>query len=755
MAVGGAQESAIVAARGLSSPEFESVLLSGLEADDEGSLWAETAADGVRVVPVRHLVRAAHPVRDLLALLWLVRWCRRWRPDVVHTHSSKAGLVGRIAARLAGVPHVVHSVHGWSFNDEMPRRERALAIALERIGARFADVLIVESSTDLPKGLARRIGRRADYMLIRNGIDLERFRSARPDRARLRASLGVPEDCWLAGTVGRVADQKDPLAMVAAWRAVHVALPDAHFVWVGDGPLRGAVEAEARAAGLEKTFHVVGVRRDVAEVLATLDAFALSSLWEGLPRTLSEAMAAGVPVVATAVDGTTEAIDHEHTGLLVAPKRPRALAAALVRLHDDVTLSTRLSAGGEERAAWFDRKVMLDDLGELYRTLSAGTPVGTGHRPIVIAHVITGLGVGGAEKQLAQMVLAMGLPAARHVVFSLTTVGETGRQLLDAGIDVRAIGLSSGRPDPTAVLRLRAALREVAPDVVQTWLYHGDLIGGIAARTVGLPVVWNVRMSAMAAQETKRHTRAAARVSALLSRVVPHAIVCNSQSAVDDHAALGFDRKRMSIISNGVDSQRFHRDESARRALRVELAVDEATPLVGLVGRFDPQKDHRTFLEAMALVAAHRPDAHVVLCGQGLDGVDSLVSEIAGGCFDRKNIHALGARIDVERITAALDVSVSSSAYGESFPNAVAEAMACEVPVVVTDLPGSVALVDGIGSVVPTRDPAALAQAIEAALELDSPTRASLGARARARIVEQFDVQVSCDQYRDLYLALR
>jgi glycosyltransferase involved in cell wall biosynthesis len=260
-------------------------------------------------------------------------------------------------------------------------------------------------------------------------------------------------------------------------------------------------------------------------------------------------------------------------------------------------------------------------------------------------------------------------------------------------------------------------------------------------------------MSAMDAAETKRHTRAAARLSALLSRLVPQSIVCNSQSALDDHAALGFDRGRMAVIPNGVDSVRFRPDVAARRSVREELGLDDQGLLVGLVGRWDPQKDHRTFLEAFAVLVAHNPNVHAVLCGQDVDSVRPLIVEVGGHQLNRK-VHVMGSRTDIETITAALDVAVSSSAYGESFPNAIAEAMACEVPVVVTDLPGSVALVGDVGRVVPVGDSRALADAT-AGLLADCAARRRLGAAGRARVIAQWDVRVSHDRYLDVYAAAR
>lgn len=714
MAVGGAQESAITTCVELRPPSFEQVIFSGAEVDAEGSLADDARRQGVDVRLAPGLVMAIRPLGDLRAAWNLARLLREWRPEIVHTHSSKGGFVGRLAARLARVPHVVHSVHGWSFNDDMGPVLRSTIVGVERVSARITDALVVESSTDLPKGLGRKIGRAHQYALIRNGIDLARFHAPPTDVAATRRSLGAAEGGALVGTVGRLADQKDPLLMVDAFAKVLVDVPDATFAWVGDGPLREATAQRAAALGIEDRFHLVGLRRDVPDVVASFDVFALSSRWEGLPRTITEAMAACTPVVATSVDGTVEAIDDGRTGLLVPSGDADALARSIVAVLRDPAARSRMGAAGRERAAAFSRETMSRDLADLYRVLVDGDPVPRSHRPLKIVHVITGLGYGGAERQLQALVQHAG-PGVEHEVIALTGLGPVGRELLDRGIAVTALGLEASRPDLRQVLALRRHLRRSGADVVQTWLYHGDLLGGVAARSVGLPVIWSVRMTWMEEERTKASTMAVAKLCARLSARIPHAIVFNSERGRSSHGVHGYSLGRSLVIGNGVDSSMFHPDLAGGDRLRSRLGLGADVPLVGAVGRNDPQKGYDVLLDAMARIDVS--GAHLVLAGAGCDesNLELVAAVRRTGLTDRT--HLLGPQPDVAAVLTGLDLLVSASRYGESVPNVVLEALACRTPVVATDVGDLSALCSPRGmTTVPAGDGRALSRAIAAAL---------------------------------------
>lgn len=744
LAVGGAQQTALDLCEGLPADEWDLVLLAGPDADAEGSLAKEAQRRGIRVVHVPHLSRAVRPHRDVLATVWLLRWFRRHRPDIVHTHSSKAGALGRFAAWVAGVPTVVHSVHGWSFAPAMRPAVRRIIVGVERALARRTTRLVVVTSVDRDKGLAAGIGRPDQYRLIHNGIDLSAFRDVREDG--VREELGLPSEATLVGTVGRLVEQKNPLGMVDAMASVLHDEPDARFVWVGDGPLRGAVEERVRLNGLDDRFLIVGVRNDVPRWVGALDVFVLSSRWEGLPRTVTEAMAAGVPVVATAVGGVIEAVEDGRTGLLVPPGDPALLADRVRKVLHQPELAMALADAGRARARDFDRQTMIECVGCLYREAGSGR---ASEAPLRVTHVITGLGVGGAERTLERLVLGAGPMTVSHEVISLGGDGPVGERLRLAGVPVRLAHLRPGFPDLRGLLRLRRLVKASAPDVVQTWLYHGDLVGGLVARSLGLPVVWNIRQAMVGGATTRLRTRIVARACALLSGRVPTAIVSNSEAGRTGHVAFGYGARRFRVIPNGIETGRFRPDPDARRTVRAELGLADDAPVVGMVARVDAAKDHATMLQAVARLMTTQPDLRAVLVGAGVAD-DPTIRALVDRLGLDDVVVRLRPRDDVERLTAAMDVAVSSST-GEGWPNAVGEAMACGVPVVASDVGDSRILVGDAGTIIPPGDAVGLATAISRTLALDPPTRTAMGEGGRRRILEAHSMEAMLERYHEVW----
>jgi glycosyltransferase involved in cell wall biosynthesis len=301
---------------------------------------------------------------------------RRGRYDVVHTHSSKAGIVGRVAAKLAGVPAVVHTAHGWPFSREDSARTKAMWIRLERWCAGLCQAIVVVAESDRARGLAAGVGRPSQYELIRSGIEIEVYRDPGVDRAEARRRIGVPEHAFVIGTVGRLSRQKSPLDLLAAFARVAAGRSEARLVVVGDGPQRTEVEAAIVRAGLGDRVHLLGLREDVPEILPAFDVFALASRWEGLPRVFPQAMAAGLPIVATRVDGAPDAITPGENGWLVDIGDIEALGARLVALTADPGAARAMGESGRARVDAFSARRMVDQLAILYTRLarSEGTP---------------------------------------------------------------------------------------------------------------------------------------------------------------------------------------------------------------------------------------------------------------------------------------------------------------------------------------------------------------------------------------------
>jgi glycosyltransferase involved in cell wall biosynthesis len=369
---------------------------------------------------------------------------------------------------------------------------------------------------------------------------------------------------------------------------------------------------------------------------------------------------------------------------------------------------------------------------------------------IKLLHVITSLGIGGAETMLLNLISALDSTEVVSEVVSLSEGGSMRERLRAAGTPVRELGMVPGRVRPGDVALLTRWTRAARPDLVQTWMYHADLVGGVSARLAGVPVIWGIRQGNLDPALNRWSTLGTATLCASLSKILPARIVICSRSASAAHEEFGYSRDRMVVIPNGFDPRRFRPDPVMRQSMRAELGIPDDTPLVGLAARLDPQKDHATFFRAAERVHAHHPDVRFTLCGDGIDSSNATLMSWVNGAGLGEACHLLGRRDDVPRFFAALDVAVSSSC-GEGFPNVVGEAMACGVPCVVTDVGDSAFLVGETGLVVPPREPEALANAISALFRDGAAGRQARGMAARDRIEQEFALPVVAARYRRLY----
>jgi glycosyltransferase involved in cell wall biosynthesis len=367
-----------------------------------------------------------------------------------------------------------------------------------------------------------------------------------------------------------------------------------------------------------------------------------------------------------------------------------------------------------------------------------------------VTHIITGLEAGGAETMLLKLLSSLNAPGESAEVISLAPEGPLADPIRALGVPVMSLGLGGGLGALFGLPRLIRELRRSVPDLVQCWMYHANLLGGLAARVgVSAPVLWGLRQSDLDPALSKRSTIMVAKLGARLSFRVAQKILCVSESARQVHVALGYDDARMVVIPNGFDLARFRPDAEARREIRADLGIGPDDILIGLAARFDPQKDIGNFLAACARLAA--PKARFVLCGTGMDGSnDALVAMIKQAGLGER-VHLLGRRNDMARLTAALDIAVSSSAFGEGFSNTLGEALACGVPAVATDVGDSRLIVGAAGRVVPPRDAGALAAGIEELIALGPEGRAALGRQGRERMARDYGLAAIAERYRTLY----
>lgn len=371
-----------------------------------------------------------------------------------------------------------------------------------------------------------------------------------------------------------------------------------------------------------------------------------------------------------------------------------------------------------------------------------------------IVHLITGLGSGGAEQMLYKLLSRMDPVQFHSEVISLTGTHPVGEQIQALGVRVRGLGISRSLPSPTALIRLVGWLRQSSPDLLQTWMYHSDLIGSVASRLAGkLPVVWNIRHGELTSHGNKRRTFWTARLCAQVSRRIPHQVICCSNFARETHVQMGYAAEKMTVIPNGFDIDAFRPAPEHRLSVRSELDLAPDSPLIGLVARFHPLKDHHTFVEAAAQLHKSRPDVHFVLCGPAVSWDNAQLVGWIDHAGLRHRFHLLGGRTDIPRLTAAFDVATCCST-SEAFPNVVGEAMACGVPCVVTDVGDSAMVVGNTGVVVPPGEPAILASAWAKLVNMSAPARARWGESARERVVEHFALPAVVGRYEQLYKEL-
>ncbi len=372
--VGGAQENTLLTCAGLAERGHEVSLLTGPDAGPEGSLLAEAGQSSYRLIVVPSLHRALRPFADWRGRRDMTHVIRELNPQIVHTHSSKAGILGRLAARDAGVPVIVHTIHGMSFNRTQPFYVRRFYAALERYCAKFTVKLIGVAEAMAQQSVAAGIAEAEKFVTVYSGMRTDWYQPSRDDRAAVRRQWGVNPDDIVVGTVARLFTNKGYEVLIPAMREALRRLPKLFFVWVGDGAMRAVYERRLEQAGICRRVHLTGlVPPDrVAELLVGMDMLVHASQWEGLPRAAVQALLMEKPVIAFDIDGTGEVVIPGRTGVLVPLNDVSRLAAAITELATDPTKREQFGrAGRGECLRRFDHRLMVEQLEKLYQELLA------------------------------------------------------------------------------------------------------------------------------------------------------------------------------------------------------------------------------------------------------------------------------------------------------------------------------------------------------------------------------------------------
>lgn len=365
-------------------------------------------------------------------------------------------------------------------------------------------------------------------------------------------------------------------------------------------------------------------------------------------------------------------------------------------------------------------------------------------------HIITGLNNGGAEGVLFR--LCKHDKKNEHIVISMMDMGKYGSMLLESGIEVVCLNLSPGSVTLAGIRKLYKIIKQNKPDVVQTWMYHADLIGGVIAKFAGVKnIFWNIRHSVLVKGKSKRSTILIAKFCSWISPFIPKQIICCANKALEVHAKKGYQRKKMVVIGNGYELDKFTPNSQLALDTRNALMLNENVVLLGMVGRYDPLKDHTNLLAALSQLK-HQFDFKCLLVGKDLSATNNeLISEIEKQGL-QSHIVLLEQRNDIPAIMNALDLHILSSS-SEAFPNVIAEAMACGTPCVSTDVGDAALIVGEAGWVVPAQDSRQLASAITQALTLkqDSLQWLELQNQARNRILEHFNIETMINKYHDVW----
>ena len=368
-----------------------------------------------------------------------------------------------------------------------------------------------------------------------------------------------------------------------------------------------------------------------------------------------------------------------------------------------------------------------------------------------VLHIIIGLNVGGAEMMLKRLVEShAGNPAYRHAVVSLTNMGKLGEQLQSNGVEVYLLGMRSAFGIPLVLWRLVRLIRVSRPDIVQTWMYHADFLGGLAARLTGnRRVIWGIRTTDIGAGDSTT-TVLVRWLCARLSRWVPQVIVCAADASRQSHIAVGYDATKMVVVPNGYDFSWLNASSEERQSLREQCGINQGEVVLGSLGRFHANKGQENFVRIAGLLAQQYSQLRFLMVGRGLDWDNTqLVDWIdRTGCKDRFVL--LGERKDVPQCLAAMDIFCLHSRT-EGFPNVLAEAMAMGLPCITTDVGDAAMLLADTGVVVQKEDSAALAHGVESLLALDQGARHTLGMRAKARVEAEFSMVHARERFEKIY----
>lgn len=693
---------------------------------------------------------------------------REVKPDVVHCWSHDSGVVAGAIGRYlhhAKVTWAIHSLDLPSRGSYTWLRFNVLKILVGAASRLVPHRIISCSDTatyshvDFGYPLER-------CLTIDNGIDTDRYKINPETRLRVRNQLGISENAPVVGYLGRSHPVKRIEDFFAAASILMEKSSEMHFIALGFLP--GGLYPEAKSAYDRlpdpSRMHILGRLCDPENFIPAFDVTALTSESEALPMVLMESLACGVSCVSTQV-GSVSRVVGPH-GKCVPPMRPDLMADALLAELHAVDQSSVSSALDIRRRCvdYFSIITAERNYSDCFRQLANLNPVPDQIKTATtkdtqIIHLVNDVGYGGAQVLLKRLSIGLkekGFEQCVVSVLPLENIGKLAPEFERAGISVFSLDMEGPLSGFRGVIKFAAMIREKRPELIQTWLFHSALIGEIAALlSMRNPkTLWSIHHTRLGKESSKFGTRVVHRILAWISPVRPRKIIYCSKAGLDLHHECGFDSSKSELIFNGTDTSVYRPDPAVKAGLRKELGIPADAPLIGMAGRYHPQKDFPNLLRAFAIVQQAIPGAHLLACGPEVSRDTAALRELADACPLPSQVHLIGPRRDMASIYPALTLGVLSSCEGEAFPLVLGEAMACEVPCVATDVGDSALIIGDTGKVVLPRDPAALAAAMIELLKLPGDEFEELCKAARARVNRKFTLKTYVSAHASLYIRL-
>jgi len=758
MILGGAQATVLEMAERLQRKGLECEIITGPETGPEGHLFDEIRQANIQLHISKSLVRNVHPVKDMLAVFELWWLFKRGGYEIVHTNSSKAGVVGRVAARLAGIPVVVHSVHGYAFNQYQSRFERSVYLCLEQLCGALSHHLLVVSRPLLRRTIRHRIGRPSRVSLVYSGIEIGKYR-AQASREQVRALLGVPDSAIVIASVARLVDGKGHHDLLQAFALLHRHRPEVRLVLVGDGPLRRNLEEYSDSLGIRDAVHFLGLRRDVPQLMSAFDIFVLASLWEGMGRVLLEAMAARNAVVATGVGGIVDLIQDGVNGLMTRAQDPQSLFEALLKLVDDPHLRERLGARGSEFVGAeysidTTAEAVLALYGKLLQERGHAVPNPEGAAPRKVLRVITRLNVGGPA--IHTILLTDRLRPDYDTVLVIGTEARNEGSMIPLadrlGVPVVRVPELRREIDPlhdlVALIKLIGIIRRERPQIVHTHTAKAGFVGRLAAWLCGVPIIIHTfHGHVFRGYFGPRKTKMLLFIERALALVSNQIITVNEEQRAE---LMGFgiaSKQKLISVPLGLELGPLADGPADVHAMRCKWGIPEGVPAVGIVARLVHIKGHELFLAAAAHVHARFPEAYFVIVGDGerRGELEEMAREL------QIPVVFTGWETDLRAVYGALDV-ICLTSINEGSPVALIEALAAGKPIVSTNAGGVVDLIKSgeNGILINERDPAAFGDAICRLLAEPEQGRA-MGAKGKESVFPAYDVSTLVANIDQLY----